>query len=140
MIEHNVSVLVTADEDGYALHRVRGPQQWIHMGRHFRREEDIRLASATLSGLYSVPFNLFARAIHGPRFADKKLPVLLKSCNDDFLDRMSQLDKIAEDASAEWQILKHLTHKFDLKLRKVSDRSAAMEHLKSFHKHGRPRI
>jgi aminoglycoside phosphotransferase (APT) family kinase protein len=130
--KRNISIMVATDEEGFALHRVRGPYLWVHMGRHFRRDKGVRLASAALAALHSIPFNLFARQIFGEQSAGKKLPVVLKSCDDAFLKQMERLHEITDDAASEWLYLKRLKDKYDLKLNRVEERSPAMERLKAF--------
>jgi hypothetical protein len=109
------------------------------MARHRFKYGSNKLAWATANALHGIPYNLFARRIHGQIYADKKLPVLLKSCDDDFLKQMERLEDIQE-GSPEWDTLKSIRHKFEFKLKKVSDRDAAMENLKAFHKYQRPLI
>lgn len=133
MDNRSVSVLVATDEEGFSLHRVRGPYRWVHMGRHFRQNRDIRLASAAIAALHTIPYKLFAAQAYGPEYTGK-LPVLLKSSDDGFLDQMKRLGEMADDAGGEWQILQKLAAKYELKLKKVAERSSAMEHLKAFHR------
>lgn len=133
MRNRTVSVLIATDKDGFSLHRVRGPYLWTHIGRHFRQDRNIRLQSAAIAALYSIPYKLFAGQMYGPEYTGK-LPVLVKSCDDEFLDNMKRLDELAEEAGAEWQILQKLKAKYELRLKKVSDRCSALEHLKAFHR------
>lgn len=131
MRNRKVTVLVATDEEGFSLHRVSGPNRWMHMGRHFRQSRDIRLASAAIAALHAIPYRFFKAQVGLEHTA--KLPVLLRAYDADFLEKMERLDEIAEDAPTEWLLLKRLMRKYDFELKKVDRLGPSMENLKSFH-------
>jgi len=129
-----VSVLVASTDSGFSLYRLRGPFHSVMQGRHYSKFDSDKLAWGLVNALHSIPYALFAKRIHGPVYADKKITVLVKSCDDGFLKQMKQLDEMPEGTAPEWDALKTLRERFDFKLKKVAGSNAAIEYLQAFHK------
>lgn len=124
------SITVTA-LNWHSIWTVSGPHQTCTAGFIKASRGSDRHAFALSNALRTIPFNSFAKSIHGKEYADKKIPAMVRTDSADFITlclKLSQMDEAPEENNMLWQLMQ----KYELSFRLID--AEAVAPLKSWYR------